>query len=190
MPVRSVKELIALAKAKPAGILYASGGNASSTHLATELFDYMAGVKMVHVPYKGAGSAFTSTISGETAVLFATLASAVHHLKTGRLIALGVTTLSRDPTLPDVPTVAEAGLPGYEALEWQGVVVPTGTPGAVISRLHQEIIKALAIPDVRERIVTLGARPVGSTPDQLGAHIRKELATWSKVVKTMGVRVD
>ena len=190
IPVRSVKELIALARAKPGSILYATGGNASSNHLATELFNYMAGVKLVHVPYKGAGSALTSIVSGETAVMFATLASAVQHFKSGRLIPLGMTTLARDPTLPNVPTVAESGVPGYEALEWHGVVVPAGTPAPVISRLHQEIVKALAVPEVRERIVGVGAQPVGSTPDELAAHIRKELATWAKVVKAAGVRVD
>jgi len=190
VPARSVKELIALAKAKPGGLLYATGGNASSNHLATELFAYMAGVKIVHVPYKGAGSALTAVISGETALMVATLASAVQHFKNGRLIPLGMTTLKRDPTLPNVPTVAEAGVPGYEALEWHGVVVPTGTPAPVVNRLHQELVKALAVPEVRDRIVNVGAQPVGSTPDELAAHIKKELATWSKVVKAAGVRVD
>jgi tripartite-type tricarboxylate transporter receptor subunit TctC len=190
VPARSVKELIALAKARPGSLLYATGGNASSNHLATELFAYMAGVKLVHVPYKGAGSALTSIVSGETAMMVATLASAVQHFKTGRLIPLGMSTLTRDPTLPGVPTVAEAGVPGYEVFEWHGVVVPAGTPAAVITRLHQEIVKALAVPEVRERIVGVGAQPVGSTPAELAAHIKKELATWSKVVKAAGVRVD
>jgi tripartite-type tricarboxylate transporter receptor subunit TctC len=190
VPARSVKELIALAKARPGSLLYATAGNASSNHLATELFAYMAGVKLVHVPYKGAGSALTSMLSGETAMMVATLASAVQHFKTGRLIPLGISTIARDSTLPNVPTVAEAGVPGYEVFEWQGVVVPTGTPAPVITRLHQEIVKALAVPEVRERIVGVGARPVGSTPAELGAHIKKELAIWSKVVKAAGVRVD
>lgn len=190
VPARTVKQLIALAKAKPESILYATAGNASSNHLATELFTYMAGVKMVHVPYKGAGSALTSIVSGETAVMMASLSSAVQHFKSGRLIALGVSTLNRDPTLPEVPTVAEAGVPGYEVYEWHGVVVPTGTPGAVISRLNQEIIKTLARPDIKERVASVGAQPIGSTPDELAAHIKKELAVWSKVVKAAGIHVD
>jgi len=190
LPARSVKELIALAKAKPGGIYYATGGNASSNHLATELFAYMAGVKFTHVPYKGAGSALASIVGGETGLMAASLSSAVGHFKSGRLVALGVSTLKRDPLLPDVPTVAEAGLPGYEVVEWHGVVVPTGTPPAVISRLQQEILKALAIPEVKERLLAVGATPVGTTSEELAAHIKKELALWGKVVKAAGIRVD
>ncbi len=190
VPVRSIKELIALAKAKPAGILYASGGNATSNHLGWEYFNYRTGVKMVHVAYKGAGSALTSLLSGETAVFAASLSSAVQHFKSGRLIPIGVSTLTRDPILPGVPTIAESGVPGYEVVEWHGVVVPTGTPSAVVSRLHQEIIKALALPDVKEKLENVGAQSVGSTPNELAAHIKKELGIWSTVVKAAGIRVD
>ena len=190
VPVRSIKELIALAKAKPNGILYASGGNATSNHLAMEYFNHLAGVKMVHVAYKGAGSALTSLLSGETAILAASLSSAVQHFKAGRLVPIGVSTLTRDPILPAVPTIAESGVPGYEVVEWHGVVVPTGTPGAVISRLHQEIIKARALPDVKEKLAGVGAQSVGSTPGELAAHIKKELGIWSTVVKAAGIRVD
>jgi tripartite-type tricarboxylate transporter receptor subunit TctC len=145
---------------------------------------------LTHVPYKSAGAAVVSIVGGETAVMVATLPSAVEHFKSGRLIALGVSTLKRDPTLPDVPAIAEAGVAGYEVFEWQGVVVPAGTPAAVINRLNQEIVKGLALPETRERIASVGAREVGSTPDELAAHIKKEFATWARVVKAAGIRVD
>jgi len=190
VPARSVRELIALAKARPGSLNYGSAGNASANHLATELFKYMTGTDMVHVPYKGGGPAVVSIVGGETAVLFATIPSAVQHFKSGRLVGLGVSTPKRDPTLPDIPTVAEAGVPGYEVYEWQGVVVPAGTPNAVITRLHQEIVKALALPDMKERFASVGAQAVGSTPEQLAAFIKKELAIWSKVVKTAGIHAD
>lgn len=190
IPARSVKELIALAKAKPRTLNYGSAGNASANHLATELFSYMTGAKMTHVPYKGGGPAVVSIVGGETAILFATIPSALPHFRSGRLIGLGVSTAKRDPTLPDIPTVAEAGVPGYEVSEWQGVVVPAGTPGAVIGRLHQEIVKVLAIPEVKERIEGVGAHAVGSTPGELAAFIKKEFATWSKVIKQAGIRID
>ena len=190
VPARSVKELIALAKAKPNTLNYASAGNGSAAHLATELFSYMTGVKMVHVPYKGGGPAGVSIVSGETAILFIAIASAGPHFKSGRLVALGVTTPTRDPALPDVPTVAESGVPGYEVYEWQGAVVPAGTPNAAISRLHQELARNLALPEVKERILGVGAHAVGGTPGELAAHIKKELATWSKVIKTAGIRID
>jgi tripartite-type tricarboxylate transporter receptor subunit TctC len=190
VPARSVKELIALARLKPGSLNYGSAGNASANQLATEQFKYLAGIDMTHVPYKSAGAAVVSIVGGETAVMVATLPSAVEHFKSGRLIALGVSTLKRDPTLPDVPAIAEAGVPGYEVFEWQGVVVPAGTPAAVINRLNQEIVKGLALPETRERIASVGAREVGSTSDELAAHIKKEFATWARVVKAAGIRVD
>lgn len=190
IPARSVKELIAIAKAKPGSLNYGSAGNASANHLATELFTYMTGAKMTHVPYKGGGPAVVSIVGGETAILFATIPSALPHFRSGRLIGLGVSTLKRDPTLPNIPTIAEAGVPGYEVYEWQGVVVPTGTPSAVIGKLHQEIVRILAIPEVKERVEGVGAHVVGSTPEELAAFIKKELATWSKVVKQAGIHID
>ena len=191
VPARSVKELIALAKAKPGSLLYASAGNASATHLATELFKYVSGINMVHVPYKGGGYTVTSILSGETAVLFATIPNSLRHFRSGKMIALGISTPKRDRVLPDVPTISEAiGLPGFSVSEWQGVVVPRGTPSAVISRLHQEIVKVLARPDVVERIEAAGAQPVGSTPEEMAAYIRTEFARWSKVIKAVGIRLD
>jgi tripartite-type tricarboxylate transporter receptor subunit TctC len=190
VPARSVKQLIALAKAKPGTLNYGSAGNASGNHLATERFGYMTGTKMVHIPYKGGGPAVISIVGGETAILFATIPSSIQHFQSGRLIPLGVSTLKRNPALPNVPSIAEAGVPGFEAIEWNGLLVPAGTPQAVISRLHQATVKALATPEVKERIVGLGADPVGSTPEEFAAFLKKELATWSKVVKEVGITAD
>lgn len=190
VPARSVKQLIALAKAKPGSLNYGSAGNASANHLATERFSYMTATKMVHIPYKGGGPAVISIVGGETAILFATIPSSIQHFQTGKLIPLGVSSLKRNVALPDVPSIAEAAVPGFEAIEWNGVVVPAGTPPAVIGRLHQALAKALSIPEVKERIVSLGADPVGSSPEEFAAFIKKEIATWSKVVKEVGITVE
>ena len=190
VPARSVKQLIALAKSKPNSLNYGSAGNVSANHLATERFGYMTGTKMVHIPYKGGGPAVISIVSGETAILMATIPSSIQHFQSGRLIPLGVTTLKRNPALPDIPSIAEAGVPGYEAIEWNGAVVPTGTPAAVVTRLNQVIVKSLAIPEVKERIIALGADPVGNSPEEFAAFIKKEIATWSKVIKEVGITIE
>jgi len=190
VPVKSVKELIVLAKSKPGSLNYGSAGNASANHLATERFKHMTGINMVHIPYKGGGPAVISIVGGETAVLFATIPSAFQHFKTGRLVALGVSSLKRSVALPNVPSIAEAGVPGFEAIEWNGVVVPTGTPAAVIEKLHQAFARALSIPEVKERIVGLGADPVGNSPEEFSAFIKKEIATWSKVIKEVGITIE
>jgi tripartite-type tricarboxylate transporter receptor subunit TctC len=190
VPARTVKQLIALAKSKPGSLNYGSAGNASANHLATERFSYMAGIKMVHIPYKGGGPAVVSIVGGETAILFATIPSSIQHFQTGKLVALGVSSLKRNVALPDVPSIAEAAIPGFEAIEWNGVVVPAGTPAAVIGQLHQAIVKALSIPEVKERIIGLGADPVGSSPEEFAAFIKKEIATWSKVIKEVGITVE
>ncbi len=190
VPARSVKELIALAKAKPGSLNYGSAGNASANHLATERFSYMTGTKMVHIPYKGGGPAVISIVGGETALLFATIPSSIQHFRTGKLVALGVSSLKRNVALPDVPSIAEAAVPGFEAIEWNGVVVPAGTPAAVIGRLHQALAQALSIPEVKERIVSLGADPVGNSPEEFSAFIKRELASWSKVIKEVGITID
>ena len=190
VPARSVKELIALAKAKPGSLNYGSAGNASANHLATERFSYMTGIKMVHIPYKGGGPAVISIVGGETALLFATIPSSIQHFRTGKLVALGVSSLKRNVALPDVPSIAEAAVPGFEAIEWNGVVVPAGTPAAVIGRLHQALAQALSIPEVKERIVSLGADPVGNSPEEFSAFIKRELASWSKVIKEVGITID
>ena len=190
VPARSVKQLIAIAKAKPGTLNYGSAGNGSANHLATARFAYMTGTNLVHVPYKGGGPAVVSIVSGETAVLFATIPSAIQHFKTGKLIPLGVSRAQRNAALPDIPTVAEAGVPGYEAIEWNGMMVPAGTPASAINRLHQAIVKAVAIPEVKERVTGLGADLVGNSPDEFRAFLKHELATWGKVVQEVGMRID
>ncbi|HEV2007738.1 MAG TPA: tripartite tricarboxylate transporter substrate binding protein [Burkholderiales bacterium] len=190
VPSRSVKQLIALAKAKPGSLNYSSSGNGSASQMATELFKYMTGTDMVHVPYTGGGPALLAVLSGQVSIFFTSIPAGLPHFKTGKLVGLGITSSSRDPTLPDVPTIAESGLPGYELLEYQGIVAPAGTPGAVISRLHQEIVKALASPDLKERFTSSGTYVVGSTPEEFAIHLKKQLTTWAKVIKAAGIRLD
>lgn len=190
VPATSVKELIALAKAQPGVMNYASAGNVSANHLATERFNSMTGIKMTHVPYKGGGPAVIALLSGETALLFATIPSSIQHFKTGKLRALGVTSLKRSVALPEVPAIAESAVPGFEANEWNGGLVPAGMPRAAIDRLYQAIAKSAAIPEVRERIIALGAEPVASTPDDFGAFIRREFATWAKIIREVGIKVE
>ena len=190
VPARSVKQLIALAKSKPGTLTYGSAGNGSANHLATARFTHMTGTNLVHVPYKGGGPAVVSIVSGETAVLFATIPSAIQHFQSGKLVPLAVSRAQRNVALPDIPTIAEAGVPGYEAIEWNGVMVPTGTPPAIINRLHQAIVKAVAIPAVKERVTGLGADLIGNSPDEFRAFLKNELATWGKVVTEVGMRID
>jgi tripartite-type tricarboxylate transporter receptor subunit TctC len=190
IPARTVKELIALAKSKPGSLNYGSAGNASANHLATERFNYMTGTRMAHIPYKGGGPAVVSIVSGETAILMATIPSSIQHFQSGRLIPLGVTSLKRNAALPNVPSINEAGVPGYEAIEWNGVMAPAGTPAPVISRLHQAIAKSLANAEAKERILALGADPVGSSPEEFAAFVKKEFATWSKVIKEVGITIE
>lgn len=191
VPSRSVKDLIALAKSKPGAMSFSSAGNASASHLVTELFLDVVGAKMLHVPYKGGGPQVVSTVGGETAVAFIPIPNSLQHIRSGRLIALGLSTLKRDSTLRDVPTIAEAiGIPDFEVSEWHGVVVPAGTPPAVIQLLHREIAKVLARPDIRERLEGAGAQAVGSTPEEMTLYIKREFSRWSKLIKTVGIRVD
>jgi tripartite-type tricarboxylate transporter receptor subunit TctC len=190
IPARSVRALIALAKANPGQLNYGSAGNAGANHLAMELFKYMTKIDVVHVPYKGGGPAVVSIVGGETAILFATIPSAVQHFRSGRLIGLGVSTLNRDPALPEVPTIAESGVANFEVYEWQGIVAPAGTPASVVNRLYQEIANTLVLPEMKERISGVGAHVVGGSPNELALFIKKELETWSKVVRTAGIRLD
>ncbi len=190
VPAKSVKELIALAKAQPGVLNYASAGNVSANHLATERFSSMTGIKMTHVPYKGGGPAVIALLSGETGLLFATIPSSLQHFKSGKLRALGVTTLKRSVALPEVPSIAESAVPGFEANEWNGALVPAGTPRAAIDRLYQAIAKSAAIPEVRERIITLGAEPVANTPEDFAAFIKREFGTWAKIIREVGIKVE
>ena len=190
VPAKSVKELIALAKAQPGVMNYASAGNVSANHLATERFSSMTGIKMTHVPYKGGGPAVIALLSGETGLLFATIPSSLQHFKTGKLRALGVTSLKRSVALPEVPSIAESAVPGFEANEWNGALVPAGTPRAAIDRLYQAIARSAAIPEVRDRIITLGAEPVANTPEDFAAFIKREFGTWAKIIREVGIKVE
>jgi tripartite-type tricarboxylate transporter receptor subunit TctC len=190
VPVKSVKGLIALAKAKPGALNYSSSGNASATQMATELFKYLTGTDLVHIPFTGGGPALIAVLSGEVSVYFGGIPSLQAHFKSGKLRPLGVTTANRDPAIPDVPTIAEAGVPGYQAAEWQGIVVRAGTPAAIITRLNQELVKSLKAPDMNQRFASVGAHAVGSTAQEFAEHIRKERDTWSKVIKAAGIRIE
>jgi tripartite-type tricarboxylate transporter receptor subunit TctC len=190
LPARSVKELIALAKTHPGEINFGSAGNASANHLATAKFMNRTGIKMVHVPYKGGGPAVVSLVAGETSLLFATIPSAIQHIQSGRLRALAVSRATRSVALPEVPTIAEAGVPDFEAIEWNGVMLPAGTPPSIVRRVHQALAKSLAIPAIRERIVSVGAEAVGSSPEEFGAFLKSEFATWAKVVKEVGITIE
>lgn len=190
VPAKTVKDLIALAKSRPGQLDVASSGAGSSAHLAGELFNNMAGTKMNHVPYKGGGPAVVALIAGQVSVGFATTPSVVQHVKNGRLRGLAVTSAQRSPATPELPTVSEAGLKGYEAGTWYGLLVPTGSPKDVISRLHAESVKLLASPDVKQRLDAAGFDPIGTTPEQFGTYIGSEVAKWTKVVRSAGIRVD
>ncbi|HEY6239658.1 MAG TPA: tripartite tricarboxylate transporter substrate binding protein [Burkholderiales bacterium] len=190
VPASSVKELIALAKAKPDGLNYASSGSGAAAHLAGELFKTMAGVQIVHVPYKGAQPALTDVIAGRAQLMFATSASVIPYLKAGRLRALAITTARRSATLPELPTLSEAGVPGFEATTWHGVVVPAATPAPLIARLNADIVKVLGMRDLRERLESLGAELAPGTPQDFADYIAREIPKWTKVVKDSGARAE
>jgi tripartite-type tricarboxylate transporter receptor subunit TctC len=190
LPARSIKALIALAKSNPGTLTYGSAGNGSANHLATERFAHMAGIKLLHIPYKGGGPAVISIVQGETSILLATIPSSIQHFKTGKLIPLAVSSAKRNSALPDLPTISEAGVPGYEAIEWQGLMVPAGTPPAVIRTLYQATTKASQIPEVREKVAGLGADFVNTTPEEFDQFLKRELAVWSKVVREVGIKID
>jgi tripartite-type tricarboxylate transporter receptor subunit TctC len=190
LPVRSVKDLLALARAKPLMLDCGSAGYGSSTHMAFELFRTLAGVKITHIPYKGTGPALVDGMAGQVHMLFGNVLSSLTHVKAGRLRALGVTTAQRSKVLPDLPTITESGVPGYENSTWFGLLAPAGTPAAVLSRLNSELVKASQSPDIVERIAPDGGEPVGSTPEQFGRHLAAEIIRWRKVVKDADIKVE
>ena len=190
VPVHSVTELIAYAKQHPGKLNYASTGVGVAAHLSGELFKAMAGVDLVHVPYKGAQPALTDVLAGQCQVMFATSTSVLPFIKAGRLRALAVTTARRSASLPDLPTVAEAGVPGFESITWHGVVVPVHTSSSVVERLNGAINAALAQPDLRERLQSLGADVAGGSAQDFAAYIAREIPKWSKVVKDSGARAE
>jgi tripartite-type tricarboxylate transporter receptor subunit TctC len=190
LPANNVKELIALAKSKSGGLNFGSSGNGQSTHLSAELFSAMAGVKMSHVPYKGSAPALTDVMAGQTDLMFDTMLSALPHVKAGKLKALAVTSAQRSPVAPDVPTVAEGGLPGYEAIAWNGLLAPAGTPAPVVAKLNAELKKVLESPDVKQRFEAQGFTPMWNSPTDYRAFMQAEVDKWAKVVKTSGATVD
>jgi tripartite-type tricarboxylate transporter receptor subunit TctC len=183
LPVRNLKQLIALAQARPMELAYASSGFGTGPHLSMEYLNHMARVRLEHVPYKGTGPALLDTISGHVQLLMSTLLPPLPHLKTGRLRALGVTSAKRVTSLPDVPTIAEAGVPGYEVVGWYGLAAPAGTPQPVVAKIHSDFAAVLHAPDLRDKLAAEGAEAVGSKPEEFGAFIKSEIEKWGKVVK-------
>ncbi len=186
----SVKELLAMAKAKPGALTYASGGNGTSNHLAGELMKYLTGVNVIHVPYKGGGPAVLATITGEVSMLFATMPSALPQVKAGKLKALAVTSRKRSAVMPDLPTMMEAGVKDFEVSIWIGMLAPRGTPRPIIAKLNSEIVKALKSPQVAERIRANGYDPIGSSPADMTKVIKKESAMWARVITAAGIHAD
>ena len=186
----TLKELIALARARPGEINFASSGYGTPAHLAGELFNSMAGVKLVHVPYKGASPALADLLGGQVQIMFSTMPPALPHVRDGKLRALAVTSAKRSPAAPELPTVDEAGLPGFEANTWHGVVLPAGAPPSIITRLNHEIVAILHLPEVMERLSSQGAEALGSTPEEFAAYIRSETAKWAKVVRESGAKAE
>jgi tripartite-type tricarboxylate transporter receptor subunit TctC len=187
VPAHSVKQLVALARARSDAVVYGSSGVATGIHLTTELFMMTAGIKMVHVPYKGGAPATTDLLSGQVAVMFNNVITAVPHVKSGRLRALAVTTQTRSPALPEAPTVAESGYPGFESNSWQGIVTRAGTPETIVARLNSEVVKILNTPEVRSINASQGNDIVASSPEEFTAYIRSEMEKWGKVITAAGV---
>ena len=190
LPARTLKEIFALAKAKPDQLSYGTGGHGSSNHLSMELMKSMTGIRITHVPYKGDVPAMTDAMAGQIAMSVPTVVAATPYVKSGKLRAIAVTSKSRVRSLPDVPTVAEAAVPGFESVSWGGVMAPGGTPAAVVNRLNAEIVRILKLPDMQERLQALGADVVGSTPAEFAAYLDAEIARWSKVAKAASVKLD
>ena len=190
VPARTVAELVALAKADPGKLTFASSGAGSSTHLSAELLKSMAGVDILHVPYKGSSQALTDVMANQVTMLFDNAPSSIPFIEQGRLRAVAVTSTKRLPNLPDVPTIDEAGVKGYESLSWSGIVAPAGTPRRIVDRLNAAIEKILRDPEVRQRFVALGVEPVGGPPEAFSRHIRAEAEKWGRVVKTANITLN
>jgi len=190
VPAKNVAELIALLKANPGKYTFASSGNGTSQHLSGELFKTMTGVDMQHIPYKGSPPALQDVVGGAVSMTFDNITTAWPLAKNGNLRALAVTTAKRSAVAPDVPTLAESGLPGYEVGSWQGVFAPAGTPPDIVKRLNSEMVKIVNMPDVREKLTALGAEPVGNTPEEFSVMVKAEVVKWADVVKKSGAKVD
>jgi len=187
---KSVPELVEMLKKEPGKYAYASSGNGTPLHLSGELFKKIGGVDMIHIPYKGAGPALVDVIAGQVPIMFDNLPSSTEHIKSGRLRALGVTTATRAPSFPDVPTIAEGGLTGYDTYTWNALFAPAGTPKEVIDALNAAANQAVADPTVKAKLADFSATVVGSTPEALGEHVQKELAKWAPIVKESGAQID
>lgn len=191
VPAKSVKEMIALAKARPGEILYASSGHGTNPHLAIELFASMAQISLVHVPYKGTAPGLIELVAGRVAMIAtSSMSLVIPHARSGRLRVLGITSASRAPALPEFPTIAESGVPGYEAVQWSGMLAPTGTPQEILARLSKETVAILRLPEVKERLESDGATVVASSPEEFAAFLRAETVKWAKVVKAAGIQPE
>ncbi|KQR61915.1 LacI family transcriptional regulator [Acidovorax sp. Leaf160] len=189
-PDKTVADVIAHARRDPGKLTYASAGNGTSIHLAGEVFASMAGLNLLHVPYKGSGPAVTDMLGGQVDLMFDSITSAAPHIQSGKLRALGVTSARRSATLPGVPTIAEAGVPGYEVSPWFAVFAPAGTPAPIVQKLNTALLDAMKQPDTQARFDAIGAQPIGSTPAELAAHVDKEMARWGKLIKERNIRMD
>lgn len=190
LPARNVKELIALARARPGQLNYASAGNGNATHLAAELFKSLTKLNVVHVPYKGTGPALTDLIGGQVQLMFANLTAGLPHIKSGKLRALAATGTTRSPAAPDIPTMIESGVPGYTVTSWYGVLAPAATSQEIINRLNGEIARVMRSPDMKNRLAGEGAEPVSSTPAEFAAFIKTEIAKWGKVIRGAGISIE
>ena len=189
-PEKSVADVIAHAKKEPGKLTYASAGNGTSIHLAGEVFASMAGINILHVPYKGSGPAVTDMLGGQVDLMFDSITSARPHIQSGKLRALGLTTAKRSSALPDVPTIAEAGIPGYEVSPWFATFAPAGTPAEVVSKLNKVLNGLMKDPETLKKLESIGAEPIGSTPQELATHLNKELTRWDKLIKERNIRMD
>jgi tripartite-type tricarboxylate transporter receptor subunit TctC len=190
LPVRSVNELIAYAKARPGQLTFGSAGNGSSNHLSGELFKMMAGIDMLHVPYKGGSAAVTELLGGHISIYFATTPSAISHVRSGKLRALGMTSEKRSASVPDIPTISEAGLPGFDLSAWHGLFAPAGTPAPIIAKLSAEVVRVLRMPDVEKRYNSQAVDVIASSPEEFAAFIRQDVAKFEKLIKTANIHVE
>ena len=188
IPAKTVKELIAVSKKHPGVINYGSSGMGTTPHLSAQLFQYMTGVKWVHIPYKGSAIGLTATLAGEISLYFANIPAVIHHVQAGKLRPVALSGTKRTPAVPGIPTVAESGLPGFEVTSWFGIAAPARTPRPIVDRLNAETVRALGTPDLRERMLATGADPVGNTPEQYTAFVQNEIVKWGKVIKAAGIK--
>jgi len=190
VPAQNLAEFIALARAKPGGMNFGSGGSGTSNHLAGELLNLVAGIKLVHIPYKGVNLAMNGVLAGEVHLVFIGIPVPAPHIKAGRLRALAVLAKDRSPILPEVPTAAEAGLPDFDVTTWYGILAPAGTPRPIVTRLNAELVKIMRSPEMKERLATLATDPLTSTPEEFGAYIKREIAKWGDVIRKAGLKAE